>query len=64
MAKPIRPARSAVMGVALALLVAAPAAATQPTRTVHSPAPVAHYAAGEGKQYFCGIPVHVTEEGK
>jgi hypothetical protein len=32
-----RTARGAVIAVALALMVAAPAAAAQPTRTVHSP---------------------------
>jgi hypothetical protein len=46
--KIVRTARGAVVALALALLVAAPAAAAQPTRTVIVAGPVTHYAAGTG----------------
>jgi len=46
-----RSARGALIAVVLALLVAAPAAAAQPTRTVHSPSPVGHYPAGTGCEF-------------
>ena len=39
MARLTRSARGALIALGLALLVAAPAAAAQPTRTVHSPRP-------------------------
>ena len=43
-----RPARGAFIALVLALMVAAPAAAAQPTRTVYSLDPVSHYPAGTG----------------
>ena len=43
-----RSARGAVIALALALVVAAPAAAAQPTRTVFVADPVRHYPAGTG----------------
>ena len=46
-----RTAVGLVVLVALALVAASPAAAAQPTRTVHSPGPVSHYPAGSGCEF-------------
>lgn len=51
MTRLIRLARGAVIAAVLALIVAAPAAAAQPTRTVHTPGPVSHYPAGSGCEF-------------
>ena len=51
MVRLIRSARGALIALVLALLVAAPAAAAQPTRTVHSPSPVGHFPAGTGCEF-------------
>ena len=50
-----RAARGAVIALALAAIVAAPAAAAQPTRTVIDSSPVAHYAAGEGCPFAVSV---------
>ena len=47
----IRTARGAAIAVALALMVTAPAAAAQPTRTVSSLGPVGHFPAGTGCEF-------------
>lgn len=55
-----RAARGALIAVGLALVVAAPAAAAQPTRLTHTPGPVAHYPAGTG----CEFDVTAYQNGR
>jgi hypothetical protein len=53
-------ARGALMALVLALVLAAPAAAAQPARTLHSPDPVRHFPAGTG----CEFDVTVYQRGR